>query len=71
MDVAETFDAVQVVAVSGSPVRVDRIVGAQVDHTEGATGGVKKEPAGVGRVNEGVHEVDGGFWGILGQNRSK
>ena len=66
VDVAETFDAVQIVAVSGAPVGVDRVVGAQVDHAEGAAGGVEKEPAGVGRVDKGVDEVNGGFGGILG-----
>ena len=71
VDVAETFDAVQIVAVPGAPVGIDGIIWAQVDHAEGAAGGVEKEPAGVGRVDEGVDEVDGGFGGILGQNRSK
>ena len=71
VDVAETFDAVQIVAVPSSPVGIDGIIGAQVNHAEGAAGGVKKEPTGVGRVDKGVDEVDGGFGGILGQNRSK
>ena len=69
VDVAKTFDAVQIVAVACSPVGVDGVVGAQVDHAEGSTGGVEKEPTGVGRVDEGVDEVDGGFSGILGKSR--
>ena len=69
MDVAETFDAVQIAAVACPPVGVDGVVGAQVDHAEGSTGGVEKEPTGIGCVNEGVDEVDGGFGGILGKSR--
>ena len=71
MDVAKTLDAVHIVAIACTPVGIDSVVGTQVDHAEGTTGGVEKEPTGVGRVDEGVDEVDGGFGGILGQNRSK
>ena len=51
MDMAKTLDAVQIVAVACSPVGINRVVGAQVDHAEGATGGVEKKPARVGCVN--------------------
>ena len=71
MDMAKTFDAVHIVAIACSPVGVNSVVGAQVDHAKGATSGVEKEPTGVGCVDEGVDEVDGGFLGILGESRSK
>ena len=71
MDMAKTLDAVHIVAIACSPVGVDGVVGAQVDHAKWAAGGVEKEPTGVRRVDEGVDEIDGGFGGILGESRSK
>ena len=68
VNVAKTLDAVQIVAVTCSPIGVDGVVGTQVDHAKRASGGVEKKPPGVGRVKQRIDEVYGGFGGVLGKS---
>ena len=59
MDVAETPDRVVIVAVAGIPVPLGLGVRAEVDHAEGAAGGVEVEPARLDGVDLRLHPIDG------------